>query len=113
LSKAQARVLAAVTVEQPLLVSDITLWEIATLLDLGRIHLDLPLLEWLEKATENPYVKRCGISPSVAAEVARLPATFQRDPADRIIVSTARVYGATLVTSDQRIVGASLVPVQL
>jgi len=53
---------------------------------------------------------RHGISPAVAAEVASFPPTFQRDPADRIIVATARVLGATLLTADQRIVRSKLVP---
>jgi PIN domain nuclease of toxin-antitoxin system len=47
----------------------------------------------------------------VAAEVAGLPDSFHRDPADRIIVSTARVLGATLLTRDQRIQDSGLVSV--
>jgi len=41
---------------------------------------------------------------------ASLPKTFHRDPADRILVSTARVLGATLLTLDRRIIDAHLVP---
>jgi len=52
---------------------------------------------------------RHGISPAVAAELASFPPTFHRDPADRIIVATARVLGATLLTADQGIVGSKLV----
>ena len=44
-------------------------------------------------------------------EVATLPETFHRDPADRIIVSTARIFRATLLTRDQRIVDSGVVPV--
>jgi PIN domain nuclease of toxin-antitoxin system len=73
--------------------------------------LDRPLREWLEQATALPLVRRVEISPAVAAEVAALPATFQRDPADRIIVATARVLGAKLVTSDRAIIASKLVPV--
>jgi PIN domain nuclease of toxin-antitoxin system len=54
----------------PLLVSDISLWEIATLTELGRIRLTLPLREWLEQATAPPLVRCDGISPAVAAELA-------------------------------------------
>ena len=56
-----------------------------------------------------PLVQRIGISPAIAAEVAALPQSFHRDPADRIIVSTARVHGATLLTCDRRIIDAALV----
>jgi len=42
--------------------------------------------------------------------VAALPLTFHRDPADRIIVASARILGATLLTRDQRIRDAAIVP---
>jgi PIN domain nuclease of toxin-antitoxin system len=54
-------------------------------------------------------VRRCGISPAVAAEVAALPDSFHRDPADRILVATARIQGATLLTQDERIIRSGLV----
>ncbi len=97
--------------DEPVLVSDITLWEIAMLENLGRISLALPLREWLEAAVAPPRVQRQGISPPIAAGVAALPETFHRDPADRILVATARTLGASLVTSDQRIADSGLVPV--
>ena len=97
--------------EDPFWVSDISLWEIAMLVQLGRIRLRMPLREWLEAATAPPLVRRIGISPAVAAEVAALPDTFHRDPADRILVATARVLGATLLTQDRRIIDAEIVPV--
>jgi PIN domain nuclease of toxin-antitoxin system len=92
-------------------VSDITLWEVATLYNLGRIELDLPLRDWLERATAPPLVRRLAITPAVAAEVAALPDTFHRDPADRIIVATARVTGATILTRDDRMRDSGLAPV--
>jgi PIN domain nuclease of toxin-antitoxin system len=110
LPAAYRRIMRRATATQPLWVSDITLWEIATLLTLGRIRLSLPLRDWLDRATAAPLVMRHGISPAVAAEVASLPSTFHRDPADRIIVATTRVLGATLLTADQRIVASGLVP---
>ncbi len=76
---------------------------------LGRVRLGLPVRDWLERATAPPLVQRIGISPAIAAEVAALPPSFHRDPADRIIVSTARVYGSTLLTRDRRIIDAALV----
>lgn len=110
LSPEQKKVLQSASEEEPLWVSDITLWEIATLSSLGRIELSLPLREWLEQATAPPLVRRLPITPAVAAEVAALPDSFHRDPADRIIVASARVLGATLLTRDSRIIEASLVP---
>jgi PIN domain nuclease of toxin-antitoxin system len=97
--------------EHPLWISDITLWEIATLESLGRIELDLPLRDWLERATAPPLVRRAPITPAVVAEVAALPDSFHRDPADRIIVATARVVGATVLTLDDRFRKSGLAPV--
>lgn len=103
------RAVEAAGPEAPLWVSDITLWEIATLESLGRIDLGLPLRDWLERATAPPLVRRLGITPAVAAEVAVLPDDFHRDPSDRVLVATARVLGATLATADRRISDAEIV----
>ena len=108
LSPAQRRVLGAVDATSPLRVSDISLWEIATLHSLGRIQLTIPLRDWLAKAVAPPLVRRHGISPAIAAEVAALPDSFRRDHADGVLVATARVLGATLLTQDRRIVESGL-----
>ena len=109
LSHAQREVIEAADEEHPLWLSEISLWEIATLHELGRIVLDRPLRDWLEAATAPPLVQRVGISPAIAAEVAALPSTVHRDPADRIIIATARVLGCQLLTHDRRIVDAGVV----
>lgn len=108
LSTAQRDVVETADSDSPLLVSDISLWEVATLHSLGRIRLATPLRDWLDKAVAPPLVRRQGISPAVAAEVAALPDSFHRDPADRILVATARVLGATLLTRDRLIVHSDL-----
>lgn len=109
LSHAQMEILSKASAESPLVVSDISLWEVAMLHGLGRIHLTIPLREWLEKAVSPPLVRRQDISPAIASELALLPDSFHRDPADRILVATARVLGLTLLTRDRRIVSATLV----
>jgi PIN domain nuclease of toxin-antitoxin system len=92
----------------PLLVSEISLWEVATLVELKRIRLSMGVSTWLQRATAAPLVERVGITPDIAAEVAALPASFHRDPADRLLVATARVLGVTLLTEDTRILDAAL-----
>ena len=104
-------VLNGASTESPLLLSEISLWEIATLHSLGRIEFDLPLRDWLDRATAPPLVQKVGISTAIAAEVAAIPDSFHRDPADRLIVATARVFGAKLMTCDQKIVNSGLVEV--
>ena len=111
LSKRQTRTLQQASPNQPLFISDITLWEIANLHSLHRISLNLPLRDWLEAATALPLVQRIGLSPAIAAAVAGLPSTFHRDPADRIIVATAQIFHAKLMTHDSRIIDANLVPI--
>lgn len=109
LSPNQRNLIQSADANSPLLVSEISLWEVAMLHDRGRINLHIPLREWLDKAVAAPLVRRYGVSPAIAAEVAALPASFHRDPADRILVATARVLGATLLTQDRRIINAALV----
>ena len=72
-------------------------------------NLTIPLREWLDKAAAPPLVRRQGISPAIATELAALPVSFHRDPADRVLVATALVLGATLLTQDRRILDAALV----
>lgn len=95
--------------DRPVL-SDISLWEVATLVERGRLSLDLPLADWLKAAAHPRTVRIEPISASIAADVATLPESFPRDPADRIIVSTSRVLGLPLVTHDMRIRRSRLVP---
>lgn len=109
-SSAQRRILARISPETPALLSDISLWEVATLVSLERLAVTVPLREWLESAAAPPLVQRCAVSPAVAAATAALPDDFHRDPADRIIVATAQIHGATLLTKDKRIADAKLVP---
>jgi PIN domain nuclease of toxin-antitoxin system len=97
--------------DAPLWIADISLWEIALLHRLGRIEFDLPLLDWLERATAPPLVRRVGIDPRIAATVAELPDTVPRDPADRIIVATAKVLKAKLMTLDGKIRSAGVVDI--
>jgi PIN domain nuclease of toxin-antitoxin system len=84
-------------------ISAISLWEISMLEAKGRIILTQPCLNWIEKCLEAPGITLCPITPEIAVQSASLPGTFHGDPADRLIVSTARIFGAPLVTRDQKI----------
>ena len=85
-------------------VSAISCWEVAKLVERGRLDLDRPVLDWLRAALAYPGVHLVGITPEVAAESASLPGEFHRDPADQLLVATARVRQCRLATSDRRIV---------
>lgn len=90
-------------------ISSISLWEVATLVELGRLELPLPLEQWFERAADPRTVQVLPITPAIAAEVARLPEGFHRDPADRLIVATSRVLGYPIVTRDRAMTRARLV----
>jgi PIN domain nuclease of toxin-antitoxin system len=89
--------------------SDISLWEVATLVERGRLSFTIPFAEWLEAAAHPRTVRLVSISAPIAVEIAALPPSFHRDPADRVIVATCRVLGAGLVTKDRLIMQSRLV----
>ena len=84
-------------------VSAISCWEIAQLVEYGRPELPCPLEEWFENALSYPGIRLFELTPEIAIESTQLPGEFHRDPADQMIVATARVYGCPLVTSDGRL----------
>jgi PIN domain nuclease of toxin-antitoxin system len=86
-----------------LAVSAISVWEVAMLEAKGRISLSRSVDEWVAAALTAPGMRLVELSPEVALESARLPGNPPKDPADRMIVATARVLGATLVTCDEEI----------
>jgi PIN domain nuclease of toxin-antitoxin system len=110
LPAAEARALNALPPGQRPWLSDISLWETALLVERKRVALSMPLREWLEIAAGPASVRVLPITPAVAAEVAHLPDSFHRDPADRVIVATARVLDLPLASHDRLIRGARLCP---
>ena len=86
-----------------LLVSTISIWEIALLEATRRIELSQDVRTWVGRALAFPGVRLKGLSPSIAIESTRLPGSLHRDSADRMLVATARLTGAALVTCDHRI----------
>jgi len=84
-------------------VSTISCWEVCKLVEYGRLALPCDLADWFRQALSYPGVQLLGLSPEIAIESTRLPGAFHRDPADQIIVATARVHGCPLATSDSRI----------
>lgn len=84
-------------------VSAISCWEVAKLVELGRVALSCSLEEWLDQALSYPGVQLVALTPEIAIESTRLPGEFHRDPADQIIVATARMYDCSLVTSDEKV----------
>jgi len=102
LTKAQEKVITANETDV-IGVSAISCWEIAKLVEYGRLELPCSLEEWFEQALGYPGIRLLELTPEIAIESTQLPGEFHRDPADQIIVATARVLGCSLVTSDDKI----------
>jgi PIN domain nuclease of toxin-antitoxin system len=76
---------------------------VAKLVQLNRLELRRPVADWIAQALEYPGVRLLYLTPRIAIESCQLPGTFHRDPADQIIVATARIRGCPLLTADARI----------
>jgi PIN domain nuclease of toxin-antitoxin system len=85
------------------LVSAISVWEVGMLEAKGRVRFSLEAGEWVRRALAAPGVHLSPLTPEVALDSSRLPEPMHGDPADRILIATARRTGATLVTRDARI----------
>lgn len=87
--------------ENRLAVSAITPWEIGLLASKKRIDLYRDVLDWVQETLAKPGIRLVPLEPEIAVASTRLPWEMHPDPADRILVATARRLGATLVTADQ------------
>jgi PIN domain nuclease of toxin-antitoxin system len=89
--------------ENGIMVSCITAWEIAMLVDRGRLTLTMDVSAWLATVNRISGVRFIPVDNEIAVASVDLPGQFHKDPADRIIVATARRFGIPVVTHDQRI----------
>ncbi len=86
-----------------ILISAITAWEIAMLINKNHLVLTMDLNEWLDTVVSIDAVQFVPIDNEVAIQSVQLPGDFHPDPADRMITALARHYSAMLVTSDDKI----------
>jgi len=87
--------------EDRALISAITPWEIVLLVSKGRLKLDQDVMDWVRFALSVPGVRLASLTPEISVASTRFPWEMHPDPADRILVATARNLGATLVTADE------------
>lgn len=86
-----------------LLVSAISGWEVAMLVNRGRLALSLDVERWLTLLAGHPAVRMVALEPAVAVEATRLPEPFHADPADRFLVAQARALAIPLLSADSKI----------
>jgi len=88
---------------EELLLSAISPWEFSKLLEKGRIGISCDPEGWINAALDLPKLRLVHISPILAYRSTILPQPFHNDPADQIIVATAREENATVLTKDKNI----------
>jgi len=84
-------------------VSVISCWEIAKLVEKGRLVLALPVEQWIDQALAYPGIRLLPLDPKIAVASTQLPPPFHNDPADQIITATARELKCPLATDDGKI----------
>lgn len=89
--------------EGELLVSAISAWEIAMLVEKGRLTLTMDIDDWLETVASIEGLAFIPIDVHMSVQSVRLPREFHPDPADRLIVALARHFSVPLLTADEKI----------
>jgi PIN domain nuclease of toxin-antitoxin system len=84
-------------------ISMISVWEVAKKVEKAQLTLDRPIDQWLDQAISPQGLGVWEMTRPILVESCALPPPFHGDPADQIIVATARMHGAVVVTRDERI----------
>lgn len=84
-----------------LFLSVLSVWEFSKLLEKGRLKISCPGDAWIQEALKMPMLELVPLSPAIAYQSTILPKPVHDDPADQIIMATARDLGALLVTKDE------------
>jgi PIN domain nuclease of toxin-antitoxin system len=87
----------------PFGLSTISIWEVAKKVSLGKLAISSPLQYWMSKAVREPFIQPIPLSVEIALESNQLPGIFHNDPADQIIVATARIMNLTILAKDDLI----------
>ena len=103
LSRAAREVVGREKEGDGLVVSIMSAWEIAKLVQKGKLAFSVPCREWIDGAVRADGVVMHPLTPDICVESTELPGAFHGDPADQLIVATARLLGAPVVTADQKI----------
>jgi|ERR1700689_2955650 PIN domain nuclease of toxin-antitoxin system len=90
--------------EGNLRISVISVWELAMLEQRGRIALPMNVRTWVDQALSKPGISVAPLTSEIAIESVNLPGELHGDPADRMLVATARILGATLLTKDAQLI---------
>jgi PIN domain nuclease of toxin-antitoxin system len=104
ISPAIRREIERAAVQGTLLLSAMSIWEVGMLESKGRIRLHTTCELWVAEALAMPGLTLVPLTPEIAIESTRMAGTFQAKPFHRIIAATARVMGARLATSNEKLI---------
>src|SRR5580698_3011584 len=104
LSKAALDAIRGAESKGNLRISVISIWELAMLEKRGRVALPMNVRTWVDEALSKPGIDVSPLTPEMMIESVHLPGDLHGDPADRMLVATARVLGATLLTKDEQLI---------
>jgi PIN domain nuclease of toxin-antitoxin system len=93
-----------------MIICDISVWEIAMLLQKGRLRVDIDPLSFINLLLQANKIQIKAITPHIAILATQFPAQINQDPADRLIAATALAENATLVTADRNLQATTLIP---
>ena len=88
----------------PFYISAVSVWEVAKKVSIDKLTLSIPVRDWLVQATRKPFIEIIPLSVEIALESTILPGLFHKDPADQIIVASARQSNMTLLATDKLII---------
>jgi PIN domain nuclease of toxin-antitoxin system len=103
LSSSAQSALERARLDNKIYISSISAWEVAMLVQRGRLELTMGVEDWIARSESLPYLQFVPIDNRIATRSTRLPGPIHSDPADRMIVSTALTLGAPLVTKDEKL----------
>jgi len=86
-----------------IIISSISAWEISMLIQKNRLVLSMDIEAWLEQVEQIEGFRFMPVDDEISYKSTILPGKFHKDPADRMIVATARKFAIPLVTADQKI----------
>jgi len=103
LSNRAKKSIDAAVKEKGVIISSISVWEVALLVSKKRLTLTMDVSDWIAKSEMLPFMQFLPVNNSIAVKSVNLPSPLHPDPADRIIIATALSEGAALVTKDEKL----------
>jgi PIN domain nuclease of toxin-antitoxin system len=104
LSKKANRIIREALRKNAIYISSISVWEVAQLVERGRLELTMELNDWISRSESLPFIHFIPVDNKIAIKSVQLPGALHPDPADRIIIATALNHGFPLITRDDKII---------